>query len=166
MFANIGGLDGQFTMAAVNQHGELHSARPAMVEQGVERGPDSAAGIEHVVAEHDVSTLYVETDGPRSHKRTNARRGQIIAVELDIEQACIDGALFDSGDQSSQPFGQRDAAALDAHQRQVFTSIAFFNDLVSQAHQRTLDLRGGHQPALHAQAGTVFGLAHGLSLEG
>ena len=62
----------------------------------------------------------------------------------------------------AQPLGQRNAAALDADQRQVVAAVALFNNLVGQAHQGALDLRGGHQPALHAQAGFVLGFAHGV----
>jgi hypothetical protein len=47
------GADGQLTVAAVDQHGELDGAGPAVVGQCIERGPHRAAGVEHVVDEHD-----------------------------------------------------------------------------------------------------------------
>ena len=85
--------------------------------------------------------------------------------------AGVDGALLNAGDQLAEPLGQRNAAALDADQGQVFAAVAFLNDLVGQAHQCTLDLRGGHQPALQTQVGVVLGFAHscisrGFSLDG
>ena len=94
---------------------------------------------------------------------THAGGGEVVAIELDVEHAGIDGALLDAGDQLAQPLGQRNAAALDADQRQVFAAVALLNNLVGQAHQGTLDLRGGHQPALDAQAGMVWLFAHGFS---
>jgi hypothetical protein len=43
-------------MAPVDHHGQLHGPGPAEVVQGVERGPDGAAGEEHVVDEdHDLA---------------------------------------------------------------------------------------------------------------
>ena len=100
----------------------------------------------------------------------DVRGGQVVAVELDVEHAGIDRALLDAGDQLAQPLGQRNAAALDADQRQVFAAVALFNNLVGQAHQGALDLRGGHQPALDAQGGCLrfrsWVLSRRLSLAG
>ena len=90
---------------------------------------------------------------PGRDHRTHVGGGQIVAIELDVEHAGIDRALLDAGDQFAQPLGQRNSAALDADQRQVLAAVALFNDLVGQAHQSALDLRGGHQPAFDAQGG-------------
>ena len=109
---------------------------------------------------HHVAALDIEADGSRRDHGANAGGGKVVAIELDVEHAGIDGALFDAGDQLAQPLGQRNAAALDAHQRQVFAAVALFHDLVGQAHQGALNLRGGHQPALHSQAGLAFRFAH------
>jgi len=57
--------------------------------------------------------------------------------------------------------GRTVRAALDAHQGQIFAAVALFHDFVSQAHQSTLDLRGGHEPPLHSQSGLAFQVAHG-----
>src|SRR5271157_3744734 len=129
-FADVRGLDGQFAMAAVNEHGQLHAARTAVVEERVERGPDRPAGVEHIVAKHYVAAVDFNADGPWRDYRTHAGCGQIVAVELNIEQARIDRMLLDAGNESAQPLGQRNAAALDAYQRQVFAAIALFNNLV------------------------------------
>ena len=51
MFADVGGLNGQFAMAAVDKHGQLHAARTAVVEERVERGADGAPGVKHIVAD-------------------------------------------------------------------------------------------------------------------
>ena len=98
----------------------------------------------------------------RDH-RANAGGGQIVAIELDVEHAGIDGALFDAGDELAQAFGQRNAAALDADQRQVFAAVALLDNFVGQAHQGALNLRGGHQPALHTQGRYSCFFAHKLS---
>ena len=40
-------------MSAVDQDGQLHRLGAAQLTEGVESGPDRAAGEEHVVDEHD-----------------------------------------------------------------------------------------------------------------
>jgi hypothetical protein len=70
------------------------------------------------------------------------------------------GPLFDSGDQLAQPLGQRNAAALDADQSKVVAAVAFLNNLVRQAHQGALNLRGGHQPPFDAEVGLACSFAH------
>src|SRR5580698_4980912 len=62
LFSDVGGFDGQFTMATVNENCELHAARTAMIKQGIESGADGAAGIEHVVAQHHVAVVYIKPD--------------------------------------------------------------------------------------------------------
>ena len=52
-FPHVVGPDRQLAVAAIRQHGELHTARAAVVEQGVDRGAHGAAGVEHVVDQHD-----------------------------------------------------------------------------------------------------------------
>ena len=46
------GADRQLPVAAVDEHGELHGARPAVLGDGVEGGAHGAAGVQHVVDEH------------------------------------------------------------------------------------------------------------------
>ena len=55
------GFDGQFAMAAVDQHQQLHARRAAVVEQRVERRADGAAGVQHVVHQDDVLALHAKT---------------------------------------------------------------------------------------------------------
>ncbi len=47
-------------MAAVGQHGELHTGGAPEVEQRVDRGADRAPGVEHVVDEHHGHLLDAE----------------------------------------------------------------------------------------------------------
>ena len=58
--AAVRGLDRQLAAAAVDQHGELDARGPAEVEQLVDRGAHAAAGVEHVVDEHDGRAVDVE----------------------------------------------------------------------------------------------------------
>ena len=53
VLADVVGPDRQLAMAAVDDDGELHGVRPAVVVERVERGAHRAAGEEHVVDQHD-----------------------------------------------------------------------------------------------------------------
>jgi hypothetical protein len=46
---------------------------------------------------------------------------------------------------------ERDAAALDAYEAEVGTSVVLFDDLVGEANQGALDLRGRHEAAFFAE---------------
>src|SRR5882762_10339422 len=61
------GFDRQLAVAAIDQHQQLHPRRAAMIEQRIERGPDSAAGVQHVIHEDDVFPLHGERDLGRVH---------------------------------------------------------------------------------------------------
>ena len=84
------GADRQLAMAAVDQHGEAHRARPAEVVQGVERRADGAARVEDVVDQHD--GLAVDPAGRHAGRARRAGRliRQVVAVHRDVEGA--DGA--------------------------------------------------------------------------
>jgi hypothetical protein len=115
-------------------------------------------------AQHHVAALDVDSDGARRDHWANIRSRQVVTVELNIEYPCFDRALLNAGDQLSEPLSQRYAAAFDADQGQILAAIALFHDLVRQAHQCALDLRGRHQPALDAQGNFAYGFTHGYSL--
>src|ERR1035437_5430964 len=130
MLADIGGFDGQLAMAAIDEHSQLHAAWPSVIEKSVESCPDGAALVEHIVAQHHVATLDVDADGAGCDYRANIRGCQVVAVELNIEYPGIDRALFYAADQLPQPLCQRNTAALDADQGQVFTAIALLHNLM------------------------------------
>jgi len=63
VFSDIGCLNGQLAMTAVDEDGELYAARASMVKEGVKRGADGAAGVEDVVTDDDVAALDVKANG-------------------------------------------------------------------------------------------------------
>src|ERR1017187_3302137 len=109
---------------AVDQPGELHAARPSMVEEGIERGADGTAGVEYVIAQPHIAALDVEADGAFGHDRPDVGCRKIVTVELDVEHTGIHGALFDTRDELAQPLSQRNAAPLDANQGPAFAAVA------------------------------------------
>ena len=52
VLADVVGPDRQLAVAPVDHHRQLHGPRPAVVVERVERGPDRAAGEQHVVDQH------------------------------------------------------------------------------------------------------------------
>ena len=49
-------------MTAVDERQELYALRAALIEEGVQSGPDGAAGVQHVIHKHDVAPGDVEAD--------------------------------------------------------------------------------------------------------
>src|SRR3954471_2117259 len=54
VLADVIGLDGQLTVAAIHEHDELDFLGTAEIDQGVECRTDRASRIEHVVHEEDL----------------------------------------------------------------------------------------------------------------
>ena len=137
--AHEGGLDGQFAMAAINQHAKLNAAGTAMIEQCIQRRSRGPSGIEHVVNQDDVLVLDVELHGALLHFRAMADGGEIVAIERDVEGADRDCGFFDASQDLRQPLRQRHAAPHDADQSEVGDAIVFFDDLMRQPNQGALD---------------------------
>ena len=118
LLAHEVGLDRQLAVAAVDQHGELHDARPAEVDQLVERRAHGAAGVEDVVAEDDPAVV----DRPRQmgplDQRLRADGREIVAVESDVEGADGDLGPFHPLDLGGDLLGEGDAAGADADQQE------------------------------------------------
>src|SRR6478609_4285334 len=60
---DVSGFDRQLAPAAVDQDRELDRLRPPIVEQLVDRRPDRATGIEHVIDQHDAAVTDFERQG-------------------------------------------------------------------------------------------------------
>ena len=69
------GADRQLAVAAVDEHGELHGAGPAVLGDGVEGGAHGAAGEQHVVDEHDGGAVEVDR-GSRCVRRARRAAGR------------------------------------------------------------------------------------------
>ena len=87
VLADVVGADRQLAVAAVGEHGELHARRAAVVEQRLDRGADGAAGEEHVVDDHDRQPGDVEVDVRGVQDGRVGPRGDVVAVEADVEVA-------------------------------------------------------------------------------
>src|SRR5579885_1312056 len=143
--AGVTGLNGQLAMAAINQNQQLHARGPAVIEQGVERGPDGAAGVQHVVHQNDVAAGDRERDfGAVDHGRL-PDRGKIVAIQVDVENADGNFALLQRFNFLGKPLRQGNAPAADADKRQTVQIRRALQNLVRQPHQGAVDFAGAHQ---------------------
>ena len=115
---------------------------PAVVGEGVEGGPDRAAGEQHVVDQHDGRAV-------RSTRDVGDRLGQhrpqadVVAVEGDVERAdrrrrCPRSRLRASASRC----GERHAAGLQADQHDVVEAVVALDDLVGHAGDGPLHVVG------------------------
>src|SRR5579875_3654901 len=168
--ANVFGFNRQFTVAAINQHEQLHALGAAMVKQSIQRGADGAAGVEHVVHQNDVAARYIEANLTLLDNRTAAARGEVVAVEADVEHAGIHRVALNRGDDLGDALGKRNTATLDADEAKVGRAMVARADRMRQAHQGAFDLGGRKQAPLlpHlrcARGGLVFGGGGGSGLD-
>jgi hypothetical protein len=89
---DVVGLDRELTAAAIDEDRELDRTRTAVVEHGVERRSNGAAGVEHVVDEHDAALLDRAGHLARTDTRIRQRGRGVVAVEADVDGAQL-GAI-------------------------------------------------------------------------
>src|SRR6266566_4956239 len=107
-----------------------------MREKSVEGGSRGAAGIKHIVDQYDFFTLYGKTYFRFLHHGLRSQRRKVVTIERDIERADGNLLLFDLLNHLPQPFGDGDAATADSDQSQAVDTTVFFQDFVSEPHQR------------------------------
>ena len=73
---------------------------------------------------------------------TGVHGSEVVAVEIDIQNADGYGALFERFDFAGQALGQRYAAAPNADERQPVQIGVLLQDFVRQPHQRAVRARG------------------------
>src|SRR5271155_2649073 len=141
----------QLAVAAIDQRQKLHAARPAMIEERVERSAHCATGVEHIIDENDIASVDVETESAWIDDRTHVFRREVIAIEADVENANVHGVLLNLPDQRAQSLGKRNAAPLHSNQPEIVTAIVLLDDLVGEPDECSLDFGGGHDAALLAK---------------
>jgi hypothetical protein len=86
--AGIIGLNGQFPAeTAIDEHAQLYLGGTAKIEQGVQRGPDGAAGVQYIVDQYHILIFYAERNiGVIGYMDLVA---EIIAVKSNIQLAVL-----------------------------------------------------------------------------
>ena len=141
VLAHVVGADRQLAVAAVGQHGQLHAVGAAVVEQGVDRGADRAAGVEHVVHQHDGHAVEGEVDvRVEDHRLAFGPAGRdVVAVEGDVEVAERHRGVDEALHALSQARRYDRAAPVDAHHGDAFAT-RLLDDLVCDAHERAANV--------------------------
>ena len=160
VLAHVVGADGQLAVAAIGEHGELDALGPAVVEQRVDRGAHRAAGVEHVVHEHDGAALEREVDVGGEHNRlaVGPARGDVVPVEGDVEIAerhrcadqLLDALVHARRDDRSPPVDPDDCDPLAAR---------LLDDLVRDSHEGAANVLAVEYDLLAAQLPVLPGLA-------
>jgi dihydroorotate dehydrogenase len=118
--------------AAVDEDGELDFFGAAEIHQLVERGPDGAAGVEHVVDEDDYFAFDIFAQLGSVHDRICPDGREVVAIERDVDDAVNRANAFESLNFVDDPFGKRNAAPPDADYVELDRTVVFLDYLRSQ----------------------------------
>ena len=102
-------------MAAVDQHRQLHGARPAVVTQRVQGRACGSARIQHVVDEHHELVLEAAVRQRGRLQRPVRTPAKIVPIQRDVQYAGGHPGSGEPVDQRRQPPGEvdgRDAVLL------------------------------------------------------
>ncbi|BDZ50669.1 hypothetical protein GCM10025867_29100 [Frondihabitans sucicola] len=127
-------------MAAVDQDGQAHDARATESAQGVERGADGAAGVEHVVDQDDGLAVDATGRKRRGAGRPGGLPPEVVAVERHVDGADGNGFATDRLECATQTIGEMDAASGDAQDDEIVCPAIALEDLVGDACQSTRDV--------------------------
>ena len=114
VLADVIGAYRQFAVPAIHQHGKLYRFRPAAAENSLDRGARGAAGVQHVVHEHNVPVCHVERKLRASHKRRVGQSAQIVAVKANVDAAAAGVNALDFLNIAADDLGDRLPTAADA----------------------------------------------------
>src|SRR5690606_4454545 len=136
-------LDGVLTVTAIDEHGQLDGARPAVLYEGIQGGTSGAPGEEHVVHQHDVAVRDVAGDG-RLVRRTLASIGRIevVAEGGDVELLDIDVTMLDTPDFGGDGGGDGASTAADSDDLDILGAAVALDDLEGDALQDPPDTIG------------------------
>ena len=140
-------------MAAVGEDGELDSFGPPVFEERIDRRPNGASRVEHIVDEDHRQAFELEVELRVAHERLRPARSlagahvDVVAMEGDVELAEVELAARALGDQAAQALGERNAARVDADERDGLDVLVPLDHLVGDARKRPLDALGVEQDA-------------------
>jgi len=116
------GLDGQFTMSAIHQHGQSNSSRSAQVANRVERRADGSSRKQHIVDQDNLGTVHGKSDLRAAEHGPAAAAAQVVTIECDVHRAHDDLVIGQESQFLGQTLSQWNTAA--PHSDQVERQIA------------------------------------------
>ena len=134
-------------MTTVDQYGQLHRCGAAVVGHGVERRSHGAAGVQHVIDQHDGGAVDVVREVADS---SGAHGSQADVVPV---QTCVDrtdgNSGVDAGDLGAESLGQPHTTLLDADEDHAVEALIALDDLVGHPGDRPADVVGPKDPLLY-----------------
>ena len=160
VLADVVRLDRQFPVPAVDEDDQLNLARPAEIDQRVERRANRPAGVEHVVHQEDALVVDRERNLRLADERlrTDGRAHQIVAVQRDVEGAGRHLVARNVLDEFRDAPRQRHAARANADEGDFFETAVAFEDFVRDSREAA-----GHPVAHRGQLdiGHLFAASQG-----
>src|SRR5215831_18982377 len=138
-------------IAAVDQHRQLHSSRPAKIDQLIHRGTYRPPGVQHIIDQHDGSSFNVTRQLRTADDRLSAHRRKIVAVQSDIQDADRRSDAFELRDLIGDPVSQRHTTTPNADQNQLVDAMIFFDYFRSETGERAVDARRIHDAGLFSE---------------
>ena len=132
--------DGKLAMATVDQDREAYRAGTPVVDQGVHRSADRAAGEENIVDEHDDAAVDGERDLRLAYHRRVPDTRQVVAVESDIDRAQRDQGAFVGADGGLDACRERVAACANADDGESGEIAIALDDLVRDPRDGSADI--------------------------
>ena len=80
---------------------------------------------------------------------------EIVAIQVDIQNADRNLAILERLDFRGQPLRQRNAAAANADERELIEVLGLLQNLVREADQRPIDLGRAHELGFFAGEGHI-----------
>src|SRR6266849_722284 len=103
-------------MAAIDQHEKLHLTGSPVKEERVHGGAYGTAGEEYIVHQDDFLIANREADFRLLHHGFGTERGEVVAVERNVERADGNWSLLPLPNDLCQPLRNRDSPAANSHQ--------------------------------------------------
>ena len=141
------GTDGQLAVAAVDEHRQPNRFRAPDLDQRIERRAHRSPCVQDVIDDDERAGLEREGQVRALDVRRPAGRGDIVAVEADVQAAHGRADTLVIVDRVGQPLCERHATCLDADERQSVNPAVLLDDLVADANQRPAHVVGGHDLA-------------------
>ena len=127
--------DGKLPVAPVHGHGQLDAPGAAAGEDGLDGGPGGAAGVDHIVHQHQIPVIHIKGQLSTAQLRHIPEAAQIIPVKGDVHAAHGDLPVLDLLDILGDAAGNGLAPAAHTHQAQVLRALVVLQDLMGDAHQ-------------------------------
>ncbi len=144
VLADVVRADGQFPVAAVDQHRKADDARAAEVDDRVEGGPDGPAGVQDVVNQHHNLVVDAGAGKLGGVRRAHGLVREVVAehghIQLADDRGGVHGGIG-GGNFGGEPDGEGVAPARDAQQDQVLGALVGLKDLMGDTSECTVDVR-------------------------